>query len=334
MAGSHESTGEDSIIQTYLRPLAALWPGAFDLRDDCALISPAPGHELVVKTDPVRAGVHFLPDDAARDIAWKALAVNVSDIAAKAARPVAYTLALSFPEAPSQRWMKEFSDGLRVAQDAFGCSLIGGDTDRADGPLSIAVTLFGEVPVGRMVLRAGPRSGDALFVTGTLGDSALGLRLRLGEEFAGLSQSLRAEALDRYLRPQPRLGLRAALRAEATAAMDISDGLAKDLRRMCAASGLGARVTFAKIPLSEAVREATRTDPEACRRLISSGDDYEVLCAVPRMKANQFVAHAAAGGETVSEIGEFMDGSDVVLIDESSAKVDWQASGYDHFSTG
>ena len=200
------------------------------------------------KPIPFALGSTFCPMTRASDIAWKALAVNVSDIAAKAARPVAYTLALSFPEVPSQQWMEEFSDGLRVAQDAFGCSLIGGDTDRADGPLSIAVTLFGEVPVGRMVRRAGPRSGDALFVSGTLGASALGLRLRLGEEFAGLSQSLRAEALDRYLRPQPRLGLRAALRAEASAAMDISDGLAKDLRRMCAASGTGARVDVYQDP--------------------------------------------------------------------------------------
>ena len=157
MAEPHQGKGEDAIIKTYLRPLAAHWPGAFDLLDDCALISPAPGHELVVKTDPIRAGVHFLPDEGARDIAWKALAVNVSDIAAKAARPVAYTLALSFPKAPSHQWMQDFSEGLRIAQDAFGCSLIGGDTDRADGPLSIAVTLFGEVPVGRMVRRAGPQ---------------------------------------------------------------------------------------------------------------------------------------------------------------------------------
>ena len=327
-------TGEEAIIQTFLRPLAKHWPGAFDLLDDCALVSPAPGHELVVKTDPVRAGVHFIADDAAGDIAWKALAVNVSDIAAKAARPLAYTMAISFPEAPSRRWMEQFATGLRAAQDAFGCTLIGGDTDRADGPLSIAVTLFGEIPLGRMVPRTGPRAGDVLCVTGSLGGAALGLRIRQGERCGELTEVEREGALTRYLRPTPRLGLRAALRAEARAAMDLSDGLAKDLGRMCVAADVGARVELASIPICGAVRRATVSDPAARLQLISSGDDYEILCAVPHDRANHFVAHAVAGGETVSIIGAFTDSSDVVLIDESGSNVDWQTIGYDHFAAG
>ncbi len=334
MVEPERQTGEEAIVQRYLRPLAQRWPGAFDLLDDCALVSPAPGHELVVKTDPVRAGVHFIADDAASDIAWKALAVNVSDVAAKAARPLAYTMAMSFPDAPTRKWMEQFSSGLRAAQDAFGCTLIGGDTDRADGPLSIAVTLFGEVPLGRMIPRAGPRVGDLLCVTGSLGTAALGLRIRQGEDFDGLTEAMRKEALARFLRPMPRLGLRAALRAEATAAMDLSDGLGKDLGRMCAASGTGARVELNRIPECEAVRLVAAADLQARLRLISSGDDYEILCAVPPDRADHFVAHAAAGGETVSIIGEFTDSSDVVLIDESGSKVDWQSSGYDHFAVG
>jgi thiamine-monophosphate kinase len=142
--------GEEAIIQTFLAPLAADYPGAFGLRDDCAAMSPQPGMDLVLKTDPIRAGVHFFADDAPADIAWKALAVNVSDLAAKGATPAVYVLALGFPEMPTHAWMAAFATGLRDAQTAFGCHLVGGDTDRAPGPLSIAVTAIGSLPTGTM----------------------------------------------------------------------------------------------------------------------------------------------------------------------------------------
>src|SRR6478752_3266450 len=155
--------GEEAIIR-YLAPLARF--------------APKPGTELVLKTDPVAEGVHFLADDAPEDIAWKALAVNVSDLAAKAARPLGYLMALSFPEAPLVAWLTRFAAGLQTAQSAFGCHLLGGDTDRRPGPLTITITIIGEVEAGRMVRRATARPGDALFVSGTLGDAALGLMLR------------------------------------------------------------------------------------------------------------------------------------------------------------
>ncbi len=218
--------------------------------------------------------MHFLAGDAPDDIAWKALAVNVSDLAAKGAKPIGYLMALSFPEAPTQGWMAGFAAGLRAAQDRFGCHLIGGDTDRRPGPLTIAITVVGSVAQGRMVRRGTARPGDVLFVSGTLGDAALGLALRKGPDLAkawGLSPEEDAHLRRRYLRPEPRLALAPALRAHASAAMDISDGLAKDLGRMCAASGCGAHVRFADLPALCRRRESGRRRPglresHRCRR--------------------------------------------------------------------
>ncbi len=147
--------GEDAIVQTYFAPLAAGYAGAFGLRDDCAVVTPGAGMDLVVKTDPVRAGVHFFANDPPADIAWKALAVNISDLAAKGAVPIAYVMSLSFPEVPTEDWLRSFTSGLAEAQAAFGCHLAGGDTDKAGGPISIAITAFGAVPAGRMVRRGG-----------------------------------------------------------------------------------------------------------------------------------------------------------------------------------
>src|SRR5689334_17485316 len=174
--GKDVLVGEEAII-ALLAPLAAAAAGAFGLQDDCAVLQPEVGRELVLKTDPIAEGVHFLPQTAAADVAWKALAVNVSDLAAKGAAPRAYLLALSFPAAPQRGWVAEFAAGLRQAQERFGCHLIGGDTDRRPGPLTVSITLIGSVPQGRMVRRGTARAGDGLFVSGTLGDAALGLML-------------------------------------------------------------------------------------------------------------------------------------------------------------
>jgi len=324
--------GEEDLIQTYLRPLSAGWPGALGLSDDCAVLAPAPGQELIVKTDPIRAGVHFFRDDDPSDIAWKALAVNVSDLAAKAARPLAYTMALSFPDAPLRSWLAAFATGLSEAQDAFGCMLIGGDTDRADGPVSIAVTVFGEAPRKRMVKRSGAQPGDRVFVSGTLGDSALGLHVRRKSSVAaGIGIEHAGVALNRYLRPQPRLGVRAALRGFARAGMDISDGLPKDLGRMCRAAGLGAVINVASLPFSPALKEVADADRQRALALVSGSDDYEVLCAVPPENCSKFIAAADAGDVAVTEIGEFVPGSALHLHDAAGSPVEWGSAGFDHF---
>ena len=244
--------GEEAIIRL-LVPLTRSAPGAFGLEDDCALITPEPGTELVLKTDPVAEGVHFFADDAPEDIAWKALAVNVSDLAAKAARPLGYLMALSFPEPPALAWLTHFAAGLQAAQASFSCHLLGGDTDRRPGPLTISISIVGVVEAGRMVRRGTARPGEVLFVSGSLGDAALGLTLRKDPALAALWSLSPGEAehlRNRYARPQPRLGLGPALRQHASAAMDVSDGLAKDLARMCKASGCAARVRLPDVPLS------------------------------------------------------------------------------------
>ncbi|HSR81665.1 MAG TPA: thiamine-phosphate kinase, partial [Hyphomicrobiaceae bacterium] len=273
--------GEEALIRL-LAPLTSDAPGAFGLADDCALIGLEPGTQLVLKTDPVAEGVHFFADDAPEDIAWKALAVNASDLAAKAARPLGYLMALSFPEAPTTAWFKRFAAGLKAAQTAFGCRLLGGDTDRRPGPITITITILGTVADSGMVRRGTAQPGDVLFVSGTLGDAFLGLALRKDAALSdrwGLAREEVQHLIQRFLRPQPRLALASALRAHASAAMDLSDGLAKDLARMCGASGCAGSVRLADVPLSAAAAKAAVADHTLVVGMVTSGDDYEVLAA-------------------------------------------------------
>jgi thiamine-monophosphate kinase len=325
--------GEEAIIRV-LAPLASGFPGAFDLADDCALITPRPGTELVLKTDPVAEGVHFLADDTPEDIAWKALAVNVSDLAAKGARPLGYLMALSFPEPPAIAWLARFAAGLAEAQARFGCHLVGGDTDRRPGPITITITVIGEVEQGRMIRRGTARAGDALFVSGTLGDAALGLALRKDASLAaawGLSATEVEHLRRRYARPEPRLALASALRQHASAAMDISDGLAKDLGRMCAASGCGARVRLADLPLSAAGAKALAADASLARCIAAGGDDYEVLAAVPAAQAAAFTAAAVGSGIAVTHIGDVVSGAGVVIEGPDGLPLNFERPGWDHF---
>jgi thiamine-monophosphate kinase len=326
--------GEDSIIQEFLAPLAAGYPGAFGLMDDCAVIAPPAGCELVVKTDPVVEGVHFLPGTAPEDIAWRALAVNVSDLAGKGAIPIGYLMALALPEAPKRAWFERFTSGLGEAQRAFGCHLIGGDTDCRPGPLTVAITVFGSVPVGRMVRRGAARVGDHLFVTGTLGDAALGLALLKDAALTqrlGLETSETAGVVSRFLRPQPRLALRPLLLAHASAAMDLSDGLMKDCGRMCAASGAHARIEAAALPLSDPVRKAVATDTAWFKAAAAAGDDYEILAAIPGTKVGDFKKDAAALDFPVTRIGEIRAGSGVRMQQADGSDVIFKRTGWDHF---
>jgi len=327
---------EEALIQGFLAPLAAGAPGALGLADDCALLAPLAGQEFVLKTDAVAAGVHFLPDDAPADIAWKALAVNVSDLVAKGAVPVGYLMSLSFPQAPTHRWMQEFADGLGEAQRQFGMTLLGGDTDRREGPLSITIAAVGRVARGRMVRRATAKPGDVLLVSGTLGDAALGLLVHEDRKRARSAWKLDQAGLDflerRYLRPEPRLGLIGPLLAHATAAMDLSDGLLKDLARMCQASGVGARLVAGRIPYSRPARQVIeRLEP--CRRVgLTGGDDYEVLAAVPHRKVERFVAAADGAGVTVTPIGEIVAEGGVSVRGDDGRPLTFEQLGYDHFA--
>ncbi len=332
--------GEEEIVAV-LAPLAAGAPGAFGLKDDCALLAPEPGCELVLKTDPVAEGVHFLPTDAPADIAWKALAVNVSDLAAKGATPIGYLMALSFPEAPTRAWLTAFAAGLEAAQAAFGCHLLGGDTDRRPGPRTISITVIGSVPSGQMVRRGTVREACSLLVSGSIGDATLGLALAKDPALAaawGLSPEETDYLLGRYRRPQPRLSLGPALRRHAVAAMDLSDGLVKDAGRMLRGAGLSGRLEAAAVPLSAAARKVLAREPQRLARLLTGGDDYEILAATTVDQRDALCAAAAAAGVPMTEVG--MSGSSPWPADGGTGlRIDGPdgqplavgPSGWDHF---
>jgi thiamine-monophosphate kinase len=333
-AGTEQLQSEEAIIQRFLAPLAAAFPGAHGLKDDCAVAAPRPGFEFVFKTDAIAEGVHFLPTDAPADIGWKALAVNVSDLAAKGAVPVGYLMSLAFPQAPTAGWMEAFARGLAEAQAAFGIHLMGGDTDRRPGPMSVTPMVIGEVPAGRMVRRASARAGDVILVSGTLGDSTLGLHLVRDAASAQkwrLDERRTRHLTGRFLRPQPRIGLSGPLLEHARAGMDLSDGLMKDLGRMCRASGVGAIVEHTALPVSDAFAAVRQTDPVTAAAALFAGDDYEILTAIPPENVAAFSSAAAAAGVSVTEIGRFTSSGDVVLRDASGAAMVMSATGWDHF---
>lgn len=325
---------EGDLIGTYLAPLARGHAGALGLADDCAVLTPRPGTDLVLTTDAIAAGVHFMPDDRPEDIGWKALAVNVSDLAAKGAVPRVYQMALSFPEAPTGDVMAGLAAGLSEAQDAFGIVLSGGDTDRRPGPMTVTIIAIGEVPSGRMVLRSGARPGDRIFVSGTLGEAAFGLKLRRDDADAArwpLIDTERQGLIARYLRPRPRLDLRHPLMTWATAAMDLSDGLAKDLGRMAALCGVGADVEIARLPLSPAARKITTADPLAIEGVLAGGDDYEILFTVTPADVAEVEAWSAKTGIALTEIGEMTSENTVTLRDAAGKRFPLLMTGWDHF---
>src|SRR5215470_7964577 len=235
---SAAQSGEERLIARYFAPLAK-HPGALGLSDDAAAITPPAGCDLVLKTDGIVGGVHFFPDDPPEMVAKKALRVNLSDLAAKGATPLGFLLTLALPEEIGDTWLAPFARGLGADADAFRCPLLGGDTDRTGGPITISVAALGAVPHSKMLRRAGAKAGDCVVVTGTIGDAALGLVLRRDASAAvrwGLALAARESLKARYLVPEPRLAIAEILRAHASAAMDISDGLAGDLGKLCRAS--------------------------------------------------------------------------------------------------
>lgn len=326
--------GEEEIIQRYLAPLAASWPGALGLADDCATIAVPDGHELVVTTDALVRGVHFLPAESAGAIAWKALAVNVSDLVGKGARPLAYVMALALPAAPEPGWMRAFADGLARAQEAFAIVLAGGDTDRTPDHLSVSITAFGTLPKGRLVRRGTARPGDRIYLSGSIGDATLGLRLALDARLAdawGLEGAGASRLLERFRRPEPRLALGGVVLGHAAASMDVSDGLMKDLGRMCRASGCRAVIEADRVPLSPAARTVVAAGGAGLQDLVTGGEDYEVLCCVRGGQAAAFEAAARAAGVACTCIGEMEAGIGAVLVDAAGAALAIGRAGWDHF---
>jgi thiamine-monophosphate kinase len=327
---SHRS--EDELITRFFAPLAG--EGGLALKDDAALLHPASGHDLVLTVDGIAAGVHFLPDDPPASIAHKALAVNLSDLAAKGADPVGFLLTLALPQDWTEAWLTSFAQGLGQAAEAFRCPLLGGDTVRANGPLWLSVTALGQVPAGRMVPRGGARPGDRLCVTGTIGDAALGLALRRGERPAWASDLAREHQdflIDRYLHPRARVAVAEALREHASAAMDVSDGLAGDLAKMMRVSEATATVELEAIPVSAAVRAALEADSGLIGLLVTGGDDYEILCAVPEERLAPFLAAAALAGVEAAAIGIVQDGEGLPVFRDRMGERRYEQGSFSHF---
>jgi thiamine-monophosphate kinase len=296
---------EDGLIAHYFRPLATA-PGAAQLLDDAATYTPPDNHEVVMTNDALVSNVHFFPDDPPDAIARKALRVNISDLAAKGAKPVGYLLALALPDNWTDGWLESFAEGLAVDQEEYGLSLFGGDTVRSAGQLWLSVTAFGIVPEGHVIRRQGAVAGQRLYVTGSIGDAALGLRLRKDKAFARrwqLDSRQRDHLLDRYLLPEPRPQAVPLLRQFASAAMDISDGLIGDIQRLCAASNVGAVIETERVPLSPAAQHAVTRDAAALSSVLTGGDDYEILCTVDADASEAFEQEAAEHGLRVTTIG-------------------------------
>lgn len=332
-AGSgSEHLGEFDLIHRFFVPLATA-PGAFGLTDDAALFDVPVGDSAVVTTDAMVAGVHFFESDAASDIGWKLLAVNLSDLAAKGAAPLGYTLDLALPSGWSgpmvADWLGDFTAGLKECQTRFATSLLGGDTVSTSGPLTLAVTAFGSVGKDKVLRRSGAKVGDRVWVSGTLGDAAFAVKLRKGwtPPIAGP-----LDAMNRRLdRPMPRLALGQALRGVASAAMDISDGLAADLTHICEVSHVGAEVRGAEVPLSAEARSLVDADPGLIETVLTGGDDYELLFTAPP-EADSAVRRASEAAHCpVTCVGRIVEGTAVRVLDAEGRPIALRRLGFTHF---
>lgn len=309
-----EPVDEFDWIDRCLRPLAKDTPEAFDLLDDAAAVPARPGYDLIVSADTIVEGVHFRPDDPPDLVARKLLRVNLSDLAAKGAEPYAYVLTIAWPARFGWPERRAFAEGLAADQAAFGLKLLGGDTTSTPGPLTAGVTIFGWVPCGAMVRRAGARPGDVVLVSGTIGDGWLGLAAC--DQSLGLGAQDTAFLTDRYHVPRPRTALAPVLRAHAHAATDVSDGLIADAGRIGRASGLGLELDLDRAPLSPPARvwlEAQTDAGIALVALATGGDDYEIVCSAAPERVAALRAAAEGAGVPLSEVGRVVAGEGVAV---------------------
>jgi thiamine-monophosphate kinase len=314
---------EFSLIAELFAPLAQS-DGAFGLTDDAACLPSRPGHDLIVTTDALVEGVHFRNDDPPQAIAQKALRVNLSDLAAKGAEPVGYLLALSLPERVEMDWLHDFARGLALDQKTYGISLMGGDTTSTPGPLTLAITALGYLPDGKMIRRAGARPGDAVYVSGSIGDAGGGLAVLQGE--GTLIEAARAHLIQRYRLPAPRLMLGRLLRGVASAALDVSDGLIGDLAHIADVSRVRIEIEAERIPRSAALIALWGEDVV---RAATCGDDYEI--AFTARPEEQIGKIAERAGVPVSRIGRVTKGAGVALLDAKGREIAVPKGGFTHF---
>jgi len=322
--------GEFALIAKLFAPLAAKEKGAFALTDDAATLSVPAGRELVVTTDTIVEGVHFLRDDPPDLIAKKALRVNLSDLAAKGATPRSYLLALSLPSYIDNPWLTRFAAGLAEDQNRYAITLIGGDTTSTPGAVTISITAFGLSESGRMLRRAGARPRDIVFVSGTIGDAGAGLAVLKGEG-TGLSDFVRSALVSRYQLPEPRVALGRALVGLASSALDVSDGLLADLSHIAEVSGVKITIDAARVPVSASTRALWGNTNDAILKAASAGDDYEIAFTAPASARARVESLARETGVDVHEIGRVDAGSGLVLLDERGRPLPVTRAGFTHF---
>tara|TARA_Y100000589_G_scaffold298468_1_gene307035 strand:- start:610 stop:1605 length:996 start_codon:yes stop_codon:yes gene_type:complete len=329
-----DKLNEFELIANVFGPLATNAPGSLNLSDDAAIISPRSDQEVVVAADTIVEGVHFRPEDPPGTVGVKALGVNLSDLAAMGASPHGYTLSAAWPPGVSTTWIRDFALGLKAMQEQHFIYLLGGDTVATPGPICLSVTAFGLVEKGKAVRRSGARPGDLLYVTGTLGDAALGLRLLMGEDCGHLSNNFQSDLIARYQQPQPRTTCSDLVRKHATSAIDVSDGLVADVAHLASASKVQIVIRRSSIPLSAAARQVIANDHGQVNHVWGGGDDYELAFTAPR--ESQVDKKIAEFSEVpITEIGEVVmaDGNAgaVTLVDDNDNAIDVDTGGFRHF---
>lgn len=322
---------ERDLIATHFTPLARDGEAALGLRDDTAILTAPADGDLALTVDTITCGVHYLPDDPGYEVARKLVRVNLSDLAAMGARPIGYLLGSAFARELDTAWIGQFVEGLARDQRAYNLALLGGDTTATPGPSSLTLTAVGSVPREAALRRSGARPHDIVYVSGTIGDAALGLRLLRGD-LAHASADDAAVLVQRYRRPEPRVGLGRSLRERglATAAVDVSDGLVADLEHIAAASGLGVTLDGWRVPISSPARRLQESAGVALDDLLTGGDDYELAFTAPARLADDVLAAAADADVAVAPIGRAVAGEGVHLRDAAGRTRDLTSTGWRH----
>ncbi len=320
---------EFNIIDKYFKPLATKGAPSFSLTNDAAVYSPVPGKDLVFTNDTLVSNIHFFENDNPYFVAQKSLRVNLSDLAAMGAEPRGYLLSLSLPkkEFEREKWLELFSDGLRNDQEKYQCFLWGGDTVSTDGPLTVSITAIGDLERGKFASRSSAAPGDDIYVSGVLGDAAVGLELLKNNIECDDEQYFKGK----YYLPEPRLELGVKLIPSVSSMMDISDGLMGDIAHICDHSRVGAKIFEEKIPISAAFSNLLETKSEYNHLKWSGGDDYELLFTASTENKKLITDLSEALALKVTKIGEIIEGSEAVLIGGDGSRLDYKDTGFRHF---
>ena len=326
MTGDRGKPGEFDLIASVFAPLTDGDERALGLLDDAAVLPQAAGRDTVITTDTMVEGIHFLDAEPPDVVARRLLRVNLSDLASMGAEPTAYVLNLTLPARTNKEWLSSFAEGLRVDQSAFGVRLLGGDTTHTKTSLTVTATLLGEVPTRGAITRSGARAGDDIYVSGTIGDASLGLKMLI-------SGADNQDALvKRFQLPEPRVSLGAKLRGLATAMADVSDGLAADLAHICRASKVSATLDTDSLPLSIGVQTSLVAGNTDMTEILSGGDDYELVFTASPDTAERIAAAAQSAEVPITHIGRISNGArEVIILGPDGREMTLETTGYRHF---